>query len=73
MTVHLTNEDIDAALQLPQLTAGLEKYVWIQAHRDACDVRANLEFRRRFNGFYRVRRSNGPLRGVVREQALGHN
>ncbi len=39
------------------MAAGLEKYLWLQAQRDVCDVRSDSEFRRRFNGFYRVRRS----------------
>ena len=35
---------------------GLEKYLGIQARLRECDVRIDVEFRRRFNGFYRVRR-----------------
>ena len=38
---------------------GLKKYQWLQAQRDACDVRSNSEYRKRFNGFYRVRRGPG--------------
>jgi hypothetical protein len=54
MTITLTKAEIKTAL--PRVAAGLKKYLWLQAQRDTCDVRTNSEFRRRFNGFYRVRR-----------------
>ena len=54
MTITLTKAEIETAL--PRVAAGLKKYLWLQAHRDTCDVRSNSEFRKRFNGFYRVRR-----------------
>ena len=50
----MTESDIEAAL--PRVAVGLKKYQWLQAQRDACDVRSNAEYRKRFNGFYRVRR-----------------
>ena len=40
----------------PASRGGLKKYLWLQAQRDTCDVRSNPGYRRRFNGFYRVRR-----------------
>jgi hypothetical protein len=54
VTIRLTETDIEAAL--PRASVGLNKYLWLQAHRDTCDVRSNSEYRRRFNAFYRVRR-----------------
>jgi len=54
--ITLNKADIDAAL--PRIAVGLNKYLWLQSHRDTCDLRFSSEFRKRFNGFYRVRR--GP-------------
>jgi hypothetical protein len=54
MTIVLTKAEIETAL--PRVAAGLKKYLWLQAQRDTCDLRSNSEYRRRFNGFYRVRR-----------------
>jgi hypothetical protein len=54
MTITLTKAKIEAAL--PRVSAGLEKYLWLQAQRDICDLRSSSEYRQRFNGFYRVRR-----------------
>ncbi len=54
MTICLTKAEIDAAL--PRVAVGLKKYVWLQAQRDTCDLRSDPEYRKRFNGFYRVRR-----------------
>jgi hypothetical protein len=54
MTITLTKAEIDEAL--PRVAAGLKKYLWLQAQRDTCDLRSNSEYRKRFNGFYRVRR-----------------
>jgi hypothetical protein len=54
MMVNLTEETIDAALS--RLAPYLNAYLWLQTHRDTCDVRSNASFRRRFNAFYRVRR-----------------
>ena len=50
----LSIADIEAAL--PRVREGLAPYLWLQSHRDTCDVRRDTEFRRRFNHFYRVRR-----------------
>jgi hypothetical protein len=55
MTINLTAWQIDAAL--PKVANGLYKYVWIQANRDKGDLQSNSEFRRRFNHFYRIRRT----------------
>ncbi len=54
MTIILTKADIETAL--PRVAAGLKKYQWLQAQRDTCDLRSDPEYRKRFNGFYRVRR-----------------
>lgn len=53
--VTLTRVQIDAAL--PLVAPGLRKYLWLQAQRQACDLRSDRQFRKDFNGFYRVRRS----------------
>lgn len=57
MTITLTTAEVDAAL--PKVAAGLTKYLWLQAQRDTCDLGSNSEYRKRFNGFYRVRRGQG--------------
>ena len=49
MTINLTEETIDAALS--RLAPYLRAYVWLQTHRDACDVRSDASFRKRFNAF----------------------
>src|SRR5262245_24080782 len=54
MTINLTKTHIDAVL--PKVAKGLQQYVWLQAKRDAGDLRSDLLFRRQFNHFYRVRR-----------------
>lgn len=54
MTIHLTKAQIDAAL--PAVATGLNKYLRLQANRDASDLRSNLDYRRQFNHFYKVRR-----------------
>jgi hypothetical protein len=54
MSVTLSNDQIDAAL--PRVAPGLSQYLWLQANRDASDLRSNADYRRRFNHFYRVRR-----------------
>jgi hypothetical protein len=51
----LSREQIDAAL--PAVARGLTKYLWLQANLRRCDVSQDKEYQRRFNGFYRVRRS----------------
>jgi hypothetical protein len=55
MTINLTKTQIDAAL--PKVAKGLQQYVWLQAMRDASDLRSDPLFRRQFNYFYRVRRN----------------
>jgi len=54
MVIDLTTAQIDATLA--KVAKGLGQYVWLQANRDAGDVRSNAAFKRRFNHFYRVRR-----------------
>lgn len=54
MRITLTEEAIDAALS--RLAPYVETYLWLQAQRDTCDVRSDASYRKRFNGFYRVRR-----------------
>src|SRR5262245_41602943 len=54
MTIELTRTQIEAVL--PRIGPGLEKYVWLQEHRDANDLRYDADYRKRFNHFYRVRR-----------------
>jgi hypothetical protein len=56
VAIELTRAQIDEAL--PRIARGLEQYVWLQDHRDAKDLRKDLNYRKRFNHFYRVRR--GP-------------
>lgn len=53
--VRLSKAQIERAI--PLVAEGLEKYRWIQANRLNRDLHADLEFRGRFNHFYRVRRN----------------
>src|SRR5688572_13731451 len=53
--ISLTRTQIDVAI--PRVAEGLGKYLWLQQNRDAVDVRVNAEYQRKFNHFYRVRRS----------------
>jgi hypothetical protein len=57
LAITLTTTDIDEAL--PRIAVGLDKYLWLQEHRDCRDVRSDADYRRRFNGFYRIRRGKG--------------
>ena len=54
MAIVLSDAQIEDSLS--KVGRGLEKYLGIQARLHHCDVRIDVEFRRRFNGFYRVRR-----------------
>lgn len=54
MAIDLTRAQIDRAL--PRVAPGLTRYLWLQKHRDAGDLRANSVYRKQFNSFYRVRR-----------------
>jgi hypothetical protein len=54
MAIDLTRAQIQRAL--PRIAPGLERYRWLQAHRDAADLRTDPVYRKRFNHFYRVRR-----------------
>lgn len=56
MTITLTREQIDAAL--PRVDKGLRQYLELQAYVADHDAFDDCKFRRRYNGFYRVRR--GP-------------
>jgi len=60
MRFELTNGVIDGAMEA--LQGGLEQYQAIQARLSDVDVQSDLEFQRRFNRFYRVRR-NAKWRG----------
>ncbi len=55
MRIPLTPSSIEAAL--PRVKPGLAKYVSLQRRYPLTDVRHDLDFRREFNGFYRVRRN----------------
>ena len=52
VTIPLTKAQIDAAI--PRVAEGLRKYLWLQQHRDASDLRFNADYQRRFNHFYKV-------------------
>lgn len=54
MAIVLSDAQIEDSLS--RVGRGLEKYLGIQARLRECDVRVDIEFRRWFNGFYRVRR-----------------
>jgi hypothetical protein len=54
MTINLTEEAIDTAIS--RLGPYVETYLWLQAQRDACDVRSEASYRKRFNAYYKVRR-----------------
>lgn len=47
---------------LPRVAVGLQKYGWLQEQLPKRDVSADPEYRRRFVGFYRVRRNSAWLR-----------
>ena len=57
MTVELTRTQIGEAL--PRVARGLEQYLWLQDHRDSGNILRDLVYRKRFNGFYRIRRATG--------------
>ena len=52
--ISLNRRSINRVLR--SVESGLEKYRWIQAAVVERDVAVDAEFRRRFNGFYRIRR-----------------
>jgi hypothetical protein len=52
----LTREQIDAVL--PRVDKGLRQYLCLQAYVAGHDAFDDREFRRRYNGFYRVRRGS---------------
>ena len=52
--VQLNPDSIDLAI--PRIMPGLAKYSWIQEQLRRRDVSIDIEFQRRFGGFYRVRR-----------------
>lgn len=55
--VKLTKTEIDEAL--PKVEKGLEQYLWIQSRiGDSANSEMDLEFQRKYNHFYRVRRSS---------------
>lgn len=51
-----TQAEIEEAVA--RARSGLHKYQWLQARFPLTDVTLDAEFQRRFNGFYRVRRSS---------------
>lgn len=53
--IHLDEAAIEQAL--PLVSAGLEKYCWLQAALATTDVAHDRAFQTKFNGFYRVRRA----------------
>jgi hypothetical protein len=53
--IELTRTQIKEAL--PRVARGLEQYLWLQEHRDSSNILTDPVYRRRFNGFYRVRRA----------------
>lgn len=56
MSIRLTTAQIDAAL--PKIEVGLTRYLWLQSHVTVHEhFSEDVEFRRRFNRFYRVRRA----------------
>lgn len=55
MMAELTRTQIEEAL--PRVARGLEQYLWLQDHRDSGDILTDPVYRKRFNGFYRVRRA----------------
>lgn len=76
--VQLTRTQIDAAL--PRLAQGLAQYQWLQQQFKADqNIHDDLDFRRRFNHFYRVRRNMQwqgryyALMGRARREALQFN
>lgn len=57
MAVNLAREQIEAAL--PKVAPGLGKYVWLQGKvGEDATFHQDREFRRKYNGFYRVRRES---------------
>ena len=54
MAIVLSEAQIEESLG--KVGPGLAKYILIQTSLRECDTRTDLDFRRRFNGFYRVRR-----------------
>lgn len=53
--LNLTKAQIDAAL--PRISVGLAKYTWLQSELPGRDVSRDIEYQKRFGGFYRVRRN----------------
>lgn len=56
MSIQLSSQQIDSAIL--KIEDGLNKYLWIQSRVTASETfHQDLEFRRRYNHFYRVRRN----------------
>jgi hypothetical protein len=57
MDIALTHSEIVSLL--PKVKPGLDKYLWLQSKIEGGgNFHSDSEFRRRFNGFYRVRRGS---------------
>jgi hypothetical protein len=56
MTLNLTLHQVDSAL--PRVSVGLGNYIWFQHEFRIRDVASDVEFQKRFGGFYQVRRSS---------------
>lgn len=52
----LTTSQIQSAL--PRVSVGLAKYVWLQRELPVRDVSDDVDYQKRFAGFYRVRRNS---------------
>jgi hypothetical protein len=61
---HSTSAKLRSITALPRVEEGLRRYLWLQARvADTDGFPAILEFRGRFNRFYRVRRGAAARRG----------
>jgi hypothetical protein len=82
LNIQLTPAQIARAL--PRIAPGLQKYWWLQSELSLRDVATDVDYQRRFVGFYRVRRSapwrqeffrlleRGKYRPLTMRDALKH-
>lgn len=62
--------DLQIERALERIEPGLTKYLWIMDRVRRCDVRADADFQRTYNGFYRVRKPatfRGPYYALMEE------